>query len=78
MPTIIHMLVEVMVPVDAKNAIDQMIVTQTLTAAAESVREVVKARDGVCTVTATIKRVKEPAALATLGDAPETMPVSLP
>lgn len=57
MPTVIHMLVEVSVPVPDKDAIAQMVVTQALVAAAEAVREVVKGRDGVCTIDATVKRV---------------------
>lgn len=66
MPTIIHMLVEVSVPVPDKDAIAQMVVTQSLTAAAETITEVVKARDGVCTVSAQVKRVKGPEQPVTL------------
>lgn len=77
MPTVIHMLVEVSVPVPDRDAIGQMVVTQALIAAADAVKEVVEARDGVCTVAATVKRVKGPAEPSAPGDTPETMPVSL-
>lgn len=81
MPTVIHMLVEVSVPVPDKDAIGQMVVTQALTAAAEAIKTVVKEREGVCTVSAQVKRVRGPELEVIIaqptGNTPETMPVSL-
>lgn len=85
MPTVIHMIVEVSVPVPDKNAIEQAVVTQALVTAAEVLLNAASERGGAGSREATVKRVKAPepptgSAIGegALGDTPETMPVRLP
>lgn len=59
MPTLIHMTIDVSVPVPDKDAIAQMVVTQALTAAADALKAVAAERDGTCAVEAVVRRVKE-------------------
>ena len=76
MPTIIHMTVEVSVPVPDKDAIRQAVTTQALQSAAQHLIEAAEDREGNATLSASIKRVKAPE--PPVGDTPETMPMSLP
>lgn len=77
MPTVIHMTVDIRVPVDPKDAIDQMVVTQALDTAANALRIVSRERDGQCIIMAAVRKVKAVPVPAPPGDTPETMPVSL-
>lgn len=54
--------VEALVPVDAKDAIRQSVVTSAMTAAAEQFIQAANERDGHGTVSARIVRVEQPEA----------------
>lgn len=63
MPTIIHMTLDIRVPVDPKDAISQMVATQALDTAANALRIAARERDGACIVMAQVKKVKDAPAL---------------
>lgn len=89
MPTVIHMLVEVSVPVPDKDAIRQSVTTQALQSAAQYLIEAAESREGKATMSASIKKMKDAPQQQPVGDplggphsppgdTPETMPVELP